>query len=111
MSAAPYDAIVIGSGAGGATAAYRMVRGGLRVLHLEKGAHLPVDGSTLDVERVVHRGEFLAREPWVDGQGGALESEEHINVRCQTKWYCAALLRCSTEETATEARYRYRGWP
>ncbi len=111
MSAAPYDAIVIGSGAGGAAAAYRMVRGGLRVLHLEKGAHLPVDGSTLDIERVVHRGEFLAREPWVDGQGGALEPEEHLNVGGKTKWYGAALLRFSTEEFAAEPGYGCRGWP
>jgi len=111
MSAAPYDAIIVGSGAGGAAAAYRMVKGGLRVLQLEKGPHLPVDGSTLDIERVVHRGEFLAREPWVDGRGGALEPEEHINVGGKTKWYGAALLRFSAAEFSAEPGYSCRGWP
>jgi len=111
MSATPYDAIIVGSGAGGAATAYRMVRGGLRVLQIEKGTHLPVDGSTLDVERVVHRGEFLAREPWVDGRGGALEPEEHINVGGKTKWYGAALLRFSAADFSAEPAYGCRGWP
>ncbi len=62
MSAEEYDAIVIGSGAGGAAAAYRLVLGGLRVALLEKGGHLPTDGSTLDIRRVVHEGEFFSRE-------------------------------------------------
>ena len=57
-----FDVIVIGSGAGGAAAAHRLVEAGLRVLLLEKGEPLPRDGSTLDITRVVHEGEFLARE-------------------------------------------------
>ena len=72
MNQTTHDAIVIGSGAGGAAAAYELVRAGLRVLLLEKGKALPRDGSTLDVDRVVRRGEFLSREPWVDGRGRPL---------------------------------------
>ena len=48
------DVIVIGSGAGGSAATYRLVRAGLRVLLVEKGMPLPNDGSTLDVQRVIH---------------------------------------------------------
>jgi choline dehydrogenase-like flavoprotein len=73
-----YDAIVIGSGAGGAAAAYRLVMGGLNVALLEKGDHLPTDGSTLDIQRVVHEGAFLSREPWTDGRGRGLAPEEHF---------------------------------
>src|SRR4029077_2386321 len=40
-------ALILGSGAGVAAAAYRLVQGGLRVVLLEKGDHLPTDGSTL----------------------------------------------------------------
>src|SRR5262245_32270399 len=98
MSEEVYDAIVVGSGAGGAAAAYRLVRGGLRVLLLEKGDHLPDDGSTLDVQGVVHEGKFLSREPWVDGCGHALCPEEHFNVGGKTKWYGAALLRFAAQE-------------
>ncbi|HEX9473530.1 MAG TPA: GMC family oxidoreductase [Steroidobacteraceae bacterium] len=112
MSAAlAYDAIVVGSGAGGAAVAYRLVRSGLRVLQLEKGTYLPVDGSTLDVERVVHQREFLAREPWVDGRGATLVPEEHFNVGGKTKWYGAALLRFSPAEFRAEPAHGCRGWP
>ena len=106
-----YDAIVIGSGAGGAAAAYRMVAAGMKVLHLEKGGDLPRDGSTLDVERVVRRGEFLAREPWVDGRGNRFMPEEHFNVGGKTKWYGAALLRFSDREFAAEPGFDCPAWP
>ena len=111
MSGTAHDAIVIGSGAGGAAAAYQLVRSGLRVLLLEKGAALPRDGSTLDVERVVRRGEFLAREPWIDGQGRTIVPEEHFNIGGKTKWYGAALLRFSALEFAADASFGCRGWP
>ena len=111
MNDADYDAIVIGSGAGGAAAAYRLVLGGMRVLLLEKGAHLPADGSTLDIRRVVHAGEFLSREPWTDGRGVSLCPEEHFNVGGKTKWYGAALLRFGAHEFGPDASHDCRGWP
>ena len=111
MSAASYDAIVIGSGAGGAAAAYRLVRGGLKVILLEKGDHLPTDGSTLDIRTVVHEGKFLSREPWVDGRGRALYPEEHFNVGGKTKWYGAALLRFSEQEFMPDSDHQCVGWP
>src|SRR5215831_1062223 len=95
---ASYDAIVIGSGAGGAAAAYRLVLGGLKVALLEKGEHLPRDGSTLDVQQVVHQGRFLSAEPWLDGADRKIRPEEHFNVGGKTKWYGAALLRFSPDE-------------
>ena len=111
MNAPRYDAIVIGSGAGGSAAAYRLVQGGLKVILLEKGDHLPVDGSTLDVERVVHEGEFLSREPWTDGRGGSLRPEEHFNVGGKTKWYGAALLRFGEHEFQADTTHQCAGWP
>jgi choline dehydrogenase-like flavoprotein len=41
-----YDVIIIGSGAGGSATAYELVNSGKRVLMLERGEHLPRDGST-----------------------------------------------------------------
>ena len=52
MNVAHYDAIIIGSGAGGSAAVYALARAGQRVLLLEKGRELPRDGSTLDVDQV-----------------------------------------------------------
>jgi choline dehydrogenase-like flavoprotein len=111
MSAGHYDAIVVGSGAGGAAAAYRLARSGLKVILLEKGDHLPVDGSTLDVQTVVHEGKFLSREPWVDGRGRPICPEEHFNVGGKTKWYGAALLRFGEHEFRADAGHQCLGWP
>ena len=111
MSSGQYDAIVIGSGAGGAAAAYTSVLGGLRVLVLEKGSRLPTDGSTLDIQRVVHQGEFLSQEPWLDGRGRRIVPEEHFNVGGKTKWYGAALLRFAAHEFEPDPAHGCRGWP
>lgn len=106
-----HDVIVVGSGAGGAAAAYRLVEAGLRVLLLEKGEPLPRDGGTLDIEKVFHRGEFLSREAWLDGAGKSCVPEEHFNVGGKTKWYGAALLRFSPAEFREDRANGYRGWP
>ena len=111
MSSPQYDAIVVGSGAGGAAAAYRLASNGLRVLMLEKGDHLPTDGSTLDIERVVHQGEFLSHEPWLDGHGRRMVPEEHFNVGGKTKWYGAALLRFAEHEFQPDTAHGCLGWP
>src|SRR5215469_16954975 len=111
MSARHYDAIVVGSGAGGAAAAYKLALGGLRVIVLEKGDHLPTDGSTLDIQRVVHQGEFLSKEPWFDGGGRRITPEEHFNVGGKTKWYGAALLRFAEHEFAPDPIHGCLGWP
>jgi choline dehydrogenase-like flavoprotein len=111
MNASTFDVIVVGSGAGGAAATYRLVKSGLKVLLLEKGVELPRDGSTLDIVRVVHRGEFLSREPWQDGRGAALTPEEHFNLGGKTKWYGAALLRFAPWEFESDPAHQCRPWP
>src|SRR5690242_5962634 len=111
MNTSVFDAIVLGSGAGGTAAAYRLALGGLRVALLEKGAHLPKDGSTLDIRRVVHGGEFLSRETWLDGRGNRLTPEEHFNVGGKTKWYGAALLRFGEHEFRADAAHGCVAWP
>ncbi len=113
MSETIHDAIVVGSGAGGAAAASALAQSGLKVIMLEKGDHLPTDGSTLDIDRVVHAGEFLSREDWLDGRGNRIRirPEEHFNVGGKTKWYGAALLRFAEEEFRPDPVHRCAGWP
>jgi choline dehydrogenase-like flavoprotein len=105
------EVIIIGSGAGGAAAAYALAKRGIRVLILEKGPALPRDGSTLDINRVVHRGEFLSPERWMGNRGEYLAPAEHFNLGGKTKWYGAALIRFSPQEFDADLSYGARGWP
>jgi choline dehydrogenase-like flavoprotein len=106
-----YDVIIVGSGAGGSAAAYKLARAGRRVLLLEKGVALPRDGSTLDTRQVFKAGKFKNREPWRDGRGGQLVPDEHYNVGGKTKWYGAALLRFSAREFAADPDHQCLAWP
>ena len=107
----PYDAIIVGSGAGGCAAAYNLARAGLRVALIEKGQVLPRDASTLDVQKVVHDGSFKSREDWLDGHGHQIRPEEYFNLGGKTKWYGAALLRYGRHEFAADPAHRCPAWP
>lgn len=106
-----YDVIIIGSGAGGSAAAYHLTQTGRKVLLLEKGLPLPRDGSTLDVDTVMRRGAYLAREQWIDRSGRVTVPEEHFNLGGKTKWYGAALLRFAPHEFEADPQHQCRAWP
>jgi choline dehydrogenase-like flavoprotein len=106
-----FDAIIIGSGAGGSAAAYRLATAGLRVAVVEKGNELPRDSSTLDFDKVVHRGLFKSKEQWFDGRGRTFAPEEYFNVGGKTKWYGAALLRYGRHEFEADLAHQCLGWP
>lgn len=111
MTVQKFDAIIIGSGAGGSATAYALVNAGKRVLMLEKGGHLPRDGSTLDVQRVFKQGKFKNKETWQDNQHSSFVPDEFYNVGGKTKWYGAALLRFSPHEFEPDAAFQCLGWP
>ena len=106
-----HDVIIVGSGAGGAAAAHRLVQSGLSVALIERGLPLPRDGRTLDVQQVVHEGRFKSHEPWLDGQGRRFAPEEYFNLGGKTKWYGAALLRYGAQEMRAEEPHQCPGWP
>jgi choline dehydrogenase-like flavoprotein len=110
-SSSQYQAIIVGSGAGGSAAAFSLARAGVRVALIEKGESLPKDGSTLDFKRVVNEGVFKSREQWHDRHGRVFCPEEHFNIGGKTKWYGAALLRYGRQEFAEETAYQCAGWP
>jgi choline dehydrogenase-like flavoprotein len=111
MADGSYDAIVVGSGAGGSAATWRLVRAGLRVLLVEKGSALPRDGSTLDVARVIHQGSFRSQEQWRRADGRTVVPEEYFNLGGKTKWYGAALLRFGEREFLPDPAHQCLGWP
>src|SRR5271166_2202755 len=105
------DAIIIGSGAGGAAAAFRLAEAGRRVLVFEKGPVLPTDGSTQDARIVLSEGRFSNHDAWIDRHGKPFVPAEFYNLGGKTKWYGAALLRFAPEEFADDPARQYRGWP
>ncbi len=106
-----YDAIIIGSGAGGAAAAFKLAEAGRKILVFEKGSRLPTDGSTLDPGIVLREGRFSNHDPWVDRKGRPFFPSEFYNLGGKTKWYGAALLRFAPHEFMEEPAYQHRGWP
>jgi choline dehydrogenase-like flavoprotein len=108
---ATYDAIIVGSGAGGAAAAFALAEAGRRIAIFEKGSQLPTDGSTLDADVVLRQGRYRNHEPWIDRNGRPFVPSEFYNLGGKTKWYGAALLRFSPQEFMAEPADQYRGWP
>jgi choline dehydrogenase-like flavoprotein len=111
MPATTHDAIVVGSGAGGASVAYKLVRAGRRVLVAERGGRLPRDGSTLDVKKVFKDGVFKNSDPWVDGNNQMFTPGEYYNVGGKTKWYGAALTRLLPHEFEADPAHQCLPWP
>lgn len=111
MNTQHYDAIIIGSGAGGSAAAYRLTQRGFRVLLLEKGGVLPVDGSTLNLDKVIRQGFFKSHEPWLDRNDTTFVPEEYFNLGGKTKWYGAALLRFGSDEFSADEAHQCLPWP
>jgi choline dehydrogenase-like flavoprotein len=106
-----YDFIIIGSGAGGAAAAWRLAQTGRRILLLEKGGRLPTDGSTLDVDRVLRQAAFTSKELWRIPNGRVVALKEYFNLGGKTKWSGAALVRFQPHEFEADFNYSCRPWP
>ena len=105
-----YEFLIVGSGAGGAAAAYRLAQTGRSVLLLERGLPLPVDGTTQDVAHVMRRGAFRSQEAFHFGAKAA-RHDEYANLGGKTKWYGATLMRMSAEEFEADESRQCLPWP
>src|SRR3989441_3490873 len=88
-----YDVIVIGTGAGGGTLAYRLAPSGKRILLLERGDYAPREKDNWDTRAVVVEGKYHIKEAWHDRNGKEFHAGTHYFVGGNTKFYGAALLR------------------
>src|SRR5438309_11282917 len=88
-----YDAIIIGSGAGGGTLAYQLAPSGKRILIIERGDYVPREPDNWSTLAVNVQGKYAAKETWRDAQGKELHPHTNYCVGGNTKFYGAALFR------------------
>ncbi|MGX1930999.1 FAD-dependent oxidoreductase [Flagellimonas sp. 2504JD4-2] len=107
-----YDIIIVGTGAGGSTLAYKLARTGKNILVLERGGFLPKEVDNWNPEAVA-KGKYRTGEKWVDKNDDEFEPYTHYWVGGNTKMYGAALLRM--RESDFEEVEHYGGispkWP
>jgi choline dehydrogenase-like flavoprotein len=93
-----YDVIIIGSGAGGGTLAYRLAPSGKRILILERGGYVPREKDNWDTRAVNVEAKYNTKEVWRDQKGKALHPHTNYYVGGNTKFYGAALFRLRKED-------------
>jgi choline dehydrogenase-like flavoprotein len=98
MASEHYDVVIIGSGAGGGTLAWKLAPSGLRILLLERGGYLPRERDNWDTEAVFLQGKYTTGERWRDAKGDAFTPEQNYYVGGNTKFYGAALFRLRPED-------------
>jgi choline dehydrogenase-like flavoprotein len=95
-----YDVIIIGSGAGGGTLAYRLASSGKRILILERGDYVPREKANWDSRVVNVEGRYQTKETWRDSHGRPLHPHTNYYVGGNTKFYGAALFRLRERDFA-----------
>jgi choline dehydrogenase-like flavoprotein len=98
MADTHYDVIIIGSGAGGGTLAYRLAPTGKKILSLERGDYVPRERENWDSRSVVVEGRYNITEAWRDKSGKEFHAGAHYYVGGNTKFYGAALLRMRAQD-------------
>lgn len=88
-----YDIIIIGTGAGGGTLAYRLGATGKKILVLERGDFLPREKANWDAVEVYQKERYHTEERWYDKDGQTFRPQTGYWVGGNTKVYGAALLR------------------
>jgi choline dehydrogenase-like flavoprotein len=96
--AGEYDAIVIGTGAGGGTLALHLAEAGKSILILERGSFLPQEKLNWDTSAVFLDNRYHTRETWQDKDGKPLHPQQAYFVGGQTKVYGAAMFRMRAED-------------
>jgi choline dehydrogenase-like flavoprotein len=96
--ATEYDAIVIGTGAGGGTLALHLAQAGKNILVLERGPFMPQEKLNWDTSAVFLDNRYHTKETWQDKDGKDLHPQQAYFVGGQTKVYGAAMFRMRAED-------------
>ena len=93
-----YDVIIIGTGAGGGTLAYKLAPSGKRILILERGGYVPREKENWDSRAVNVDARYHTKEVWHDKEGKPLHPHTNYYVGGNTKFYGAALFRLREQD-------------
>ena len=88
-----YDVIIIGTGAGGGTLAYRLAPSGKRILLVERGDYVRREKDNWSSRAVNVEAKYHTKETWRDKDGEPLHPHTNYYVGGNTKFYGAALFR------------------
>lgn len=88
-----YDAVIIGSGPGGGTMAWRLAKTGKRILLLERGGYLPRERENWDAKAVFVDARYQTKEIWYNSEGRSFHPGLHYFVGGNSKVYGGVLLR------------------
>ena len=98
IMATQYDAIIIGTGAGGGTLAFHLAQAGKNILILERGPFMPQEKLNWDTSAVFLDNRYHTKETWQDKDGKDLHPQQSYFVGGQTKVYGAAMFRMRAED-------------
>src|SRR5216117_659533 len=93
-----FDVIIIGTGAGGGTLAYRLAASGKRILLIERGPYVPREKDNWSTKAVNQDGKYNTKEVWRDRDGKDLHPHTNYYVGGNTKFYGSALFRLRKED-------------
>jgi choline dehydrogenase-like flavoprotein len=93
-----YDVIIIGSGAGGGTLAYRLAPSGKKILLIERGDYVRREKDNWSSRAVNVEAKYHTKEVWQDKDGRPLHPHTNYYVGGNTKFYGAALFRLRKED-------------
>jgi choline dehydrogenase-like flavoprotein len=98
MATERYDVVIIGSGPGGGTMAWRLAQTGRRILLLERGDYLRRERENWDSRAVFVDARYQAQETWYGSSGEAFHPGLHYFVGGNSKVYGAVLFRLRRED-------------
>lgn len=98
MGSERYDIVIVGSGPGGGTMAWKLAKTGKRILLLERGDYLRREQENWDSKAVFVDARYQAEETWYGADGRAFHPGLHYFVGGNSKVYGAVLFRLRLED-------------